>query len=278
MTDPWPSLLIVGTQKAATTWLQRGLQRHPEVHMSNPKELYFFGRPGWDDPVAQAGYRAHFRSDNPGIIHRGEASTNYFWHTDPASPYSPKVDPHDDAARAIAAAFDQTPEILVLLRNPVDRAVAGANHHLTMGRFGPDDDIFTADPSWGIVDLGFYGRHLRHWFETFDRDTIEVILFDDVRNRPGQVFARVLDRLSLDGQRLSPESLKDIETPSHTRAEIRAHRGLSDRPDFRVGAATIGRLVDIYADDIAATAALLDRSLDHWLDVDGLVESLVTQD
>ena len=38
----FPDFLIVGPQRTGTTWLHHHLRRHPQVFMSNPKELYFF--------------------------------------------------------------------------------------------------------------------------------------------------------------------------------------------------------------------------------------------
>lgn len=36
----FPDLLIVGPQRTGTTWLHAMLGQHPEVFMSNPKEIY----------------------------------------------------------------------------------------------------------------------------------------------------------------------------------------------------------------------------------------------
>ncbi|MBT8493125.1 MAG: hypothetical protein KJO07_08705, partial [Deltaproteobacteria bacterium] len=56
----WPNLIVPGTQKGGTTWLHFTLKRHPQVFMSSPKELFYWGQPGWDTPEARRDYRAHF--------------------------------------------------------------------------------------------------------------------------------------------------------------------------------------------------------------------------
>jgi hypothetical protein len=38
----WPDFLIIGAQKAGTTWLYRNLAYHPEIWMPLVKEVHFF--------------------------------------------------------------------------------------------------------------------------------------------------------------------------------------------------------------------------------------------
>lgn len=42
----FPDFLILGPQRTGTTWLADNIRFHPEIFMSNPKELYFFSRLG----------------------------------------------------------------------------------------------------------------------------------------------------------------------------------------------------------------------------------------
>src|SRR5262245_14324246 len=39
-----PAFLIVGPQRTGTTWLHANLRFHPQVFLSEPKELFFFSR------------------------------------------------------------------------------------------------------------------------------------------------------------------------------------------------------------------------------------------
>ena len=38
----YPDFLVVGAQKAGTTWLYRSLRTHPQVWMPREKELHYF--------------------------------------------------------------------------------------------------------------------------------------------------------------------------------------------------------------------------------------------
>jgi len=59
MSDLLPNFLHIGPSKSGSTWLHEVLIGHPEVYLTQAKDLYFFNRyydrgPGW--------YRSQFRS------------------------------------------------------------------------------------------------------------------------------------------------------------------------------------------------------------------------
>src|SRR5207244_11766706 len=70
-----PTFLVIGAMKSGTTSLYRYLQAHPDVYMSEEKELnYFTGGQNWERGVSW--YEAQFeKAGSARAI--GEASTNY---------------------------------------------------------------------------------------------------------------------------------------------------------------------------------------------------------
>ena len=105
MTHQAPDFIIVGAQKAGTTSLYNCLKQHPEIVPASKKEIQYFSQfynKGYD------WYLQHFklRDDN---LQSGEASPFYLFH------------PH--AAARIAQALPEV-RIIVLLRNPVQRAIS----------------------------------------------------------------------------------------------------------------------------------------------------------
>jgi len=42
MTNNTPSFICVGAKKCGTTWLSEALREHPDIFVSNPKEIGFF--------------------------------------------------------------------------------------------------------------------------------------------------------------------------------------------------------------------------------------------
>jgi len=114
-----PNLVVVGAMKCGTTALHGFLDRHPEIAMSDPKELNFFFGPaagsGDDAPWAEGNrhrgvgwYRHQFPVAAPV---RGESSPGY------TSPSEPHV-----AARM--AALIPGARLVYLVRDPVERAVS----------------------------------------------------------------------------------------------------------------------------------------------------------
>lgn len=57
----YPDFLVVGAQKAGTTWLYRSLRTHPQVWMPREKELHYF-----DEKIRlDGGLRSRLRGDRP---------------------------------------------------------------------------------------------------------------------------------------------------------------------------------------------------------------------
>jgi tRNA(Leu) C34 or U34 (ribose-2'-O)-methylase TrmL len=118
-----PDFLIIGAQKAGTTSLFAHLNEHPAVWMAPWKECHFFSRP-WLPTTA---YRGFFlmRSTRRRIERRlgrrllvGEATPYYLFH--PLAPLR--------AARALPKA-----KLIVLLRDPVERAYSHYRHEVRLG-------------------------------------------------------------------------------------------------------------------------------------------------
>ena len=120
-----PDFIIIGAQKCGTTTLYTNLVKHPWIKPALEKEVHFF------DAAYSKGlnwYRAHF----PSTFYK-----QYVWQvyrrtlvTGEASPYYIFY-PH--APRRIFETLPQV-KLIVLLRNPVDRAYSHYQHQIQRGR------------------------------------------------------------------------------------------------------------------------------------------------
>ena len=110
-----PSFVIVGAQKAGTTFLHHELLNHPDVVAPITKEIHFF-----DDRFARGidWYLGHFAADGVDGRQTGEASPGYLFH-----PHAP--------ARLATALPDA--RVIVLLRDPVRRAYSHFLHERRLG-------------------------------------------------------------------------------------------------------------------------------------------------
>ena len=127
-----PNFLVVGASKAGTTSVYEYLRQHPEIYMSRVKEPHYFsflgGMPdfqGVNDDRFKAAvvtdeqqYRGLFDAVG-GEAAVGEASVSYLYY--PA------------AAENIHATIPEC-RIIILLRDPVERALSQYRQNVTNGR------------------------------------------------------------------------------------------------------------------------------------------------
>ena len=114
-----PDFLIIGAEKAGTTWLHDVLRAHPDLFLPDTKELHFFNRFDSNgreiDTYARRGldwYQRHFEAAERGKP-AGEATPLYL--CDPAAP------------RRIRRTLPEA-RFIVLLRDPVSRTWVALPH------------------------------------------------------------------------------------------------------------------------------------------------------
>src|SRR4051812_23430938 len=204
-----PDFLLAGAPKAGTTALHVALAAHPQVFMSTPKEPKFFLTDDDTRPIARGGpgdaqtirkqiwrrteYEALFDAAPPGAL-RGESTTLYL---------------QDRAAHRRIATTVPSAKIVVVLRDPVDRAHSNWTHLRSAG-LEPEADFLRAcaldrvrardgwAPFWGYVTVGRYGEQLEHLFSVFPRDQVLVVFYRDLREHPQSTLDDVCGFLGIE--------------------------------------------------------------------------------
>jgi hypothetical protein len=200
-----PNFLIIGAQKAGTTSLYYYLKRHPEIFMSTVKEPQFFasdfvlantagpGDSGATTVASRDEYEALFAGSEEATA-RGEASTIYLY--------------ADEAPRRIKETIPDV-KLIVLLRNPVERAYSNFLHLVRDGRetvtdFGAalaqEDDRRAKgwSANWRYCDKGFYGAQIERYLEVFDREQIAFFLYEDFDADPQPIVSEIYRFLGVD--------------------------------------------------------------------------------
>ena len=192
------NFIVPGAQKSGTTALHYFLKKHPQIALPDRQEMHFF-----DDeeifsqqPVDYELLHRHFRvrafrglGSKPeaglALINRrllaGEVTPSYlYWK--PAMErihnYNPQI------------------KLIILLRNPVDRAFAHWNMQRFKGREPldfldalKDEPRRTAQPltiesrRFAYVDRGFYSEQLDRVFKLFPREQVKIVRFEGFRDR-----------------------------------------------------------------------------------------------
>jgi Sulfotransferase family len=249
-----PDFLVAGVPKAGTTALHAALSRHPGLYLSQIKEPKFFltdgppptkGGPGdvltYREHVWQRDkYEALFDAAPAGAL-RGEATPFYL---------------HDPEAMARIRDLIPDAKLIVILRDPVERAHSNWTHLWSAG-LEPIGDFVRAcaeedrriaagwAPFWRYLGLGRYGEQLEHAFSLFPREQVLVFRYRLLIDEPAATLDRICAFLGV-----QPGLLTEIPRENVTAHPERtmAHRAVS--VGMRVSDA-IGRLLP----GTAATAA-----------------------
>lgn len=197
-----PDALVIGAQRSGTSTLFRHLARHPEAAASRRKEVEYFSR---YHAEGEQWYRAHFALSGGRRRVSFEATPDYLF--------------HPLAARRAAALLPDA-RLVVMLRDPVERAWSHHRHMVALGyedlRFDDALDAELARCAPGLARLavdplhvplsllrfsyaarGHYAEQLRRWLEVYPRSSLLVIRSEDFFADPAVEFARVVDHLGL---------------------------------------------------------------------------------
>jgi hypothetical protein len=175
-----PNFLIIGAQKAASTWLMVRLQEHPDIYLPD-WEIHFFSS-HYHRGVEW--YAKQFRPSGQSAI--GEKSPLYL-----SSPEAPE---------RIRAILGETVKLIASVRHPVDRAYSAYWHSVKDGRIAPGVGFLTAfrEALPDLKENSEYWRHVGRYYECFSRDQLLVQVFEEVTNDPEIALRECVTFLELD--------------------------------------------------------------------------------
>jgi sulfotransferase family protein len=188
--------ILAGAQKSGTTALHYFLSKHPNITMGDQQEIHFFDNDAlFASNVDYEELHKHYPPLAPSTT-AGDCTPSYIYHAPAAERiwrYNPKI------------------KLLILLRNPVDRAFAHWNMQRFRGREPLDffdavreeKDRFAGAPPaearrFAYVDRGFYGRQLERLFKFFPRDQIKAVKFEEFREKQRETLTCIFSFLDLE--------------------------------------------------------------------------------
>jgi len=243
--------IVPGAQKSGTTALHYFLKKHPQIALPDRQEMHFFDDEEiFSRPVDYGLLHQHFRVRAGLALTRrgalaGEVTPSYlYW-----KPAMERIH-----------AYNPQIKLIILLRNPIDRAFA----HWNMQRFKDRErlDFLAAlkeEPRkiakpltiesrcFAYVDRGLYSGQLERVFKFFPREQVHVVKFEDFRDRKHETLDSIFDFLGV--KRIRNIRDKDRNVVPYERAM---------RPDERK------YLAEVFSTEIAKLEQMLAWDLADW--------------
>ena len=187
-----PNIVIIGAAKAGTGSLHYYLSKHPEIFMSEIKELNFFDRPerpGRDLNWYKTQFDGNYRFN-------GESSPQYT-----RFPRTPGV------AKRIKKTCSN-PKLIYMLRDPVDRVVSHYVENLTRWRESRSFETVVANienEKQEFIECSSYHLQLLQYLKHFSQDDIHIVILERLSKNPKAELKRVFRFLGVDENFWSPD-------------------------------------------------------------------------
>ena len=191
-----PNTILIGAQKCATTSVYNWVSQHPEVcGPSTLKDYSFFIKDSFFEKGIDLFKKDYEKEgyNNQKIILHGCVHYIYF-------------------KKAIDRIYEYDPNIklLLVLRNPIDRAISAYQYAKKMNleklefksALKKENTRLKGNLSdrseLTYVSHSKYGEQLEYLLQKFDRSQLCVIFYDDVNNRPESVTQKIFNFLDVD--------------------------------------------------------------------------------
>lgn len=174
-----PDALVIGPQKAGTTWIHRYLESRGDVCLPHGvKETMFFDR-CFDK--GEAWYDRHFHLNSQQRL-TVEVAPTYFHH--------PRV---PERVRDTLGDIS----LLCTLRDPAERSFSLYLHMRRYGMTACKDFRSAVERHPEIIETSRYATHLERWFDVFGHERILVLFQEDLAERPADYTANLCRHLQI---------------------------------------------------------------------------------
>lgn len=301
-----PNTFIIGAPKCGTTALAHYLSEHPAVYFSKPKEPFYWSG---DIPRSKHELQPHSLSEYLKLFdgadpkkHRvvAEGSTRYI---------------RSKIAVNQILEFNSESKFIAMIRNPIE--VVQSFHMEQL--YVQHEDVKNFAEAWLVQDdrekgrmmpknstgadyvlyrkVASFAEQVERFFRTVPESQRKLIIFDDLKSNPKDVYAGVLDFLSLpdDGRTdFSPVNSSHAQRwPALSRFYLYPPRPLEEpfrnirryllqhnvpgikwiksklnvkRERVKVDESILSDVQNYFREDIEKLSVILQRDLSHWLE------------
>lgn len=180
-----PTFIVIGAMKSGTTSLHYYLNLHPEISMSNQKEIDFFSlESNWKKGVEW--YKNHF-IDNAKAC--GESSTSYT-----------KYPTFDSAAKRMHSVIPNA-KLIYLIRDPIERIVSHYIQNYSAGRERRTVSEALKDfKNNHYVYCSKYYYQLQQYLMYYKKKDIIIITSNELLNNRRKTMQKIFNALNVNSQ------------------------------------------------------------------------------
>lgn len=276
-----PNFFIVGTPKSGTTSLFHYLQEHPEVFLPELKEPHFFSCP----EVKETYYKTEIVDLKEKYLNLyqstkafkaiGDLSSSYLFNT--------------NAAERIST-FNPAAKIIIVLRNPVERAISHYLMDVNLGYINVSLlKVFNNKEKYQkyykeYIELGFYHQQIAAYKKYFPENQIKIIISDDFFANTAETLKQIYSFINISkilttdfktvhnsynkprfkalGSIRQSDTLKKI-IPPELRSKLKSFFFIknAEKPKLELEREL---LKDLYSNSIIESEKLINQDLSSW--------------
>lgn len=179
-----PNFLIIGAARSGTTSMFKYLEGHPDIFMSEIKEINFFSNERyWEKGVEW--YEQHFSGATQKCV--GEASTSYT--------------SYPSLSKIPERIFNYIPDakLIYVVRDPIDRFISHYLHRVTRGLESREiNDIIHNYQDDFLLTQGKYYLQLEQYLKYFPMEHIKLLSIENLKNEPAETVRSLYEFLGID--------------------------------------------------------------------------------
>lgn len=181
-----PNFIIIGAQKSGTTWLVDMLKLHPQIFI-NREEVHYYDN---NYEKGKEWYLNHFKEAKENQL-IGEKTPDYFG-------FSSKVVP-------LIYKDNREIKLILILRNPLERAISAYNHYVRMGSVSPFKSINTyfrkamnGNDYLDILTYSEYRKNLDDYLKYFNPDQIFMTSYEEMMSNKMDILRNIEEFLNIE--------------------------------------------------------------------------------